>query len=219
MEVAIDIETENLGSDVMNDNKRLLSIQIGTSKGQELYWADSKQEGESLSFVPKRIDSLIVKGCIFVGYNIKGFDLVFLNKFLDVEIPEKNIFELIETNGVNKIKAKKGKRYCSLEEACSEYGVDVKHKKLMDKRAELFINNREIMDQAKVAAKKLVKEKGWSTEFSYDYALKKIAGGNAIFDAYNEFIQMNGSKKTLFYEYAIGDIISEYNLFQALRGG
>jgi hypothetical protein len=41
MYFVIDIETENTGSDIMKDNKRILSIQIGDDTKQELYYADS----------------------------------------------------------------------------------------------------------------------------------------------------------------------------------
>ena len=34
----------------------------------------------------------------------------------------------------------------------------------------------------------------------------------AIYEAYNEFVIKNGSKDTLFYEYAIGDVICEFQL-------
>jgi hypothetical protein len=51
-------------------------------------------------------------------------------------------------------------------------------------------------------------------DFSYNYVLDKIAGGNAIYDAYLEFVECGGQKDTLFYEYAIGDAISEYQLLK-----
>jgi len=37
-----------------------------------------------------------------------------------------------------------------------------------------------------------------------------------IYDAYLEFVKSGGQKNTLFYEYAIGDVISEYQLLKAL---
>lgn len=70
--------------------------------------------------------------------------------------------------------------------------------------------------QAFAKGKELEKKKNWSSDFSYNYALDKVAGGNAIYDAYLEFVESGGQKNTLFYEYAIGDIISEYQLFKAL---
>lgn len=42
---------------------------------------------------------------------------------------------------------------------------------------------------------------------------RKVGGyPQAIMHAYNEFVQLGGDKATLFYEYAIGDVISEYQL-------
>jgi len=53
-------------------------------------------------------------------------------------------------------------------------------------------------------------------DFAFNYVLDKIAGGRAIFDAYLEFVKSEGQKNTLFYEYAIGDVISEYQLLKKL---
>jgi hypothetical protein len=69
---------------------------------------------------------------------------------------------------------------------------------------------------ATVKAKELVEKRGWGFEFSHNYVLDKIAGGNAIYEAYQEFVKNDGQKDSLFYEYAIGDIIIEYRLFKAL---
>lgn len=40
----IDIETENTGTDIMTDNKRIISVQIGDDVNQDLYWADSPKK-------------------------------------------------------------------------------------------------------------------------------------------------------------------------------
>ena len=69
----IDIETENTGTDIMEDNKRLLSVQIGDDTIQNLYWADSKYPQWTLESAKKEIASLLAQGVIFSGYNIKGF--------------------------------------------------------------------------------------------------------------------------------------------------
>jgi hypothetical protein len=69
---------------------------------------------------------------------------------------------------------------------------------------------------ALIKAKELEKTKGWSLNWAYEHVLDKIAVGNAIYEAYLEFVECGGEKNTIFYEYAIGDVISEYQLLKAL---
>jgi len=57
----------------------------------------------------------------------------------------------------------------------------------MNEKAEKYKARQDIKDQAKAKAMEYVNERGWSFDFSYDIVLHKIAGGNAIFDAYQEF--------------------------------
>lgn len=104
-----------------------------------------------------------------------------------------------------------------LEGVCRECGIEVNHKHKMKEKAEKYKTRKAIRDQAYVAAKDLVKNKGWSFDFSYKYALNKIAGGNAIFDAYQDFVNSGGQKDTLFYEYAIGDVICESRLLKIVK--
>jgi len=213
MYLVIDIETENTGSDIMKDNKRIISVQIGDAIKQELYYDDSKDPQCSLVSAKKRIKSLLSQGCIFAGYNIKNFDIPILNQFLGVEIPESNMFDLSRTPRVTELNRNK---IFSLEDVCRECGIEVTHKRKMNEKAEKYKARQDIKDQAKAKAKEYVNKRGWSLDFSYYYVLNKIAGGNAIFDAYQEFVKSGGQKDTLFYEYAIGDVICEHRLLEAV---
>jgi hypothetical protein len=212
--LGLDVETKNLGSDVMKDNEQLLSLQIGDDKGQRLYWADSPDSGLTLKAGKKEIMSLLSEDTIFVGYNIENFDNLMLNDFLGIQIPQKNLIDLCFHPKVVKIKGSKKMR---LEEVCNLCGIDAGHKNKMNKHSLKFYSNKEIITQAEIAAKKLVNAKGWSPDFCRKISIEKLAGGHAIFDAYQEFVKSGGRQDTLFYEYAIGDIISEYKLFELTR--
>lgn len=213
MHLIIDIETENTGTDIMEDNKRILSVQIGDDARQSLYWADSKDLKWTLEAAKKKVASLLSQGVIFAGYNIKGFDIRFLKQFLDIEIPESNILDLYQSP---KIAQFTGKSKARLEEVYATCGVKVAHKQKMNEKAERYKSIETHKNKALAKAKELVEKTGWSQDFSYIYALDKIAGGNAIYDAYLEFVNSGGQKNTLFYEYAIGDVISEYQLLKKL---
>jgi hypothetical protein len=210
---ALDIETENTGSDIMADNKRILSVQIGDDTKQDLWWADSKDPKWNLESAKKQIESLLAQGVVFVGYNLKGFDVSILKRFLGVEIPESNILDLCECP---KIPELTGKNRSRLEEACLACGIEVAHKQRMNERAKKFKAMDVHKKHAKAKAIELVEKKGWGYDFSYNYVLDKIAGGNAIYEAYQEFVENDGQKNSLFYEYAMGDIITEYRLFKKL---
>ncbi len=216
MYLIIDIETETTGSDIMEDNKRIISVQIGNATKQDLYWADSTAPQWTLANAKKEIASLLSQECIFAGYNIKGFDIPLLKRFLKVEIPESNMLDLCQTPRVTQLAKNKNRRNLRLEEVCMEYGIEVTHKQKMNEKAEKYKARQDIKEQAKAKAEILVKNKGWSSEFALKYVLDKIAGGHAIFDAYLEFVESGGQKNTLFYEYAIGDVISEYQLLKKL---
>ena len=211
----IDIETENTGTDVMEDNKRIISVQIGDDTKQNLYWADSKDPQWNLESAKKEIESLLSQGVIFAGHNIRGFDVRFLKQFLGVEIPESNILDPCQCQS-QKLTQLTGKNKPRLEEACAACGVKVTHKQRMNEKANKYKSIEAFKKQALTKAKELVRNKGWSLNFSYDLVLDKIAVGNAIYDAYLEFVKSGGQENTLFYEYAIGDIISEYQLLKAL---
>jgi len=128
MHLIIDIETENTGADIMEDNKRIISVQIGNATEQDLYWADSTNLQLALASVKKEIASLLSEDCIFAGYNIKGFDLPLLKRFLKVEIPESNILELSQTPKITQLAKSRNRRNLRLEEVCMEYGIEVTHK-------------------------------------------------------------------------------------------
>lgn len=209
----IDVETENTGTDIMEDNKRILSVQIGDDTKQSLYWADSKDPKWTLESAKKEIASLLSQGVIFAGYNIKGFDVRFLKQFLDIEIPESNILDLCQSPKITQFT---GKNKARLEEACAACGVKVTHKQRMNEKAKKYKSIEAHKNKALAKAKELVRNRGWSLDFSYNYVLDKIAGGNAIYDAYLEFVECGGQKDTLFYEYAIGDVISEHQLLKKL---
>jgi hypothetical protein len=211
----IDIETENIGTDIMTDNKRIISVQIGDDVKQDLYWADSPKTQWDLESAKKEIISLLNQGIIFAGYNIIGFDLRFLKEFMDVEIPDSNLLDLCMRHKPQ-LSRLTGRNKPRLEEACLACGIAVNHKQSMNELAVKYKTNEAFKKQASIKAKELVKNLGWSPEFSYKYALDKVAGGNAIYDAYLEFVRSGGQKDTLFYEYAIGDVISEYQLLKKL---
>jgi len=215
MYLIIDIETENTGTDVMEDNKRIISVQIGDDNKQDLFWADSKDPQWNLESAKKKIDSLLLQRVIFAGHNIRGFDVRFLKEFLGVEIPESNIHDPCECQS-QKMTRLTGKNHPKLEEACAAFGIKVTHKRRMNEKAIKYKSNEAFKKQALTKAKELVKEKGGSLNWAYDRVLDKIAVGNAIYDAYLEFVESGGQKNTLFYEYAIGDVISEYQLLKAL---
>ena len=196
----------------MKDNKRILSVQIGDDIRQDLYWADSKDPKCTLEAAKKRIASLLSQGTIFAGYNVK-FDVRFLEQFLGIGIPESNILDLSQSPKITQFT---GKTKARLEEACVACGVEVTHKQRMNDRAQKYKSVQAHKDKAMSKAKELVEGKGWSQDFSYNYALNKMAVGNAIYDAYLEFVKSGGQKNTLFYEYAIGDVISEYGLLKKL---
>ena len=213
----IDIETENTGTDIMADNKRIISVQIGDDAKQNLWWADSKNPQWNLESVKGEVDSLLSQGVIFAGHNVKGFDIRFLKEFLGVEIPESNIHDPCECQR-EKMTQLTGRNYPTLEEACTVFGIKVAHKQRMNEKTQLYKNRPEFQEKAKEAAKKILKAKpNWTLNYAYDRALNKIAGGNAIYDSYLDFVKSGGLKNTLFYEYAIGDVISEYQLLKKLE--
>ena len=166
----IDIETENTGTDIMEDNKRILSVQIGDDTIQNLYWADSKDPQWTLESAKKEIASLLSQGVIFSGYNIKGFDVRFLKQFLGVEIPEASILDLCQSPKITQFT---GKNKARLEEACAACGVKVTHKQRMNEKAKKYKSMKAHKDKALAKANELVENRGWSQDFSYNYALDK----------------------------------------------
>ena len=210
---AIDIETENTGSDVKKDNKRILSIQLFDGRSEEIYYADSLDQ--SLEDGKNRIRSLQNSGYIFVGYNIMRFDIPVLKQFLNLEIPISNFIDISDMNKVNEIKRKIGK--WNLEAVCKEAGVPCTHKKLFEPIIERLKLHPKIIEQAKIDGLKLANRNNTSVQFSREKALNSICFGSAILQAYKEFVDSKGSHDSIFYQYAIGDVLSEFELFQKLQ--
>ena len=211
----IDIETENTGFDILKDNKRIISVQIGDATKQDLYWADSKDPQWTLTNAKKEIASLLSQRYIFAGYNIKRFDIPLLAQFLGIEIPDSNMLDLSQDRRI--IELCKRNHSWTMDSVCMNYGLGTQpHKQKMNKRAEKYGSRQDVIEKTKVIAALNMKNKGGTFQYAYDEALRKIAGGMAIYDAYLEFVESGGQKGTFFYEYAIGDVISEYNLLKAL---
>jgi hypothetical protein len=213
--VVMDIETENTGFDIMNDNKRIISIQLGNVEGQELYYADAPRFETSLDQAVIRLNQLIDEGKVLAGYNIEGFDIPLLQRFLDVNIPRANRLDIGTIGGLYTKRRAAGKS-TSLEAICIDLGIDVGHKQLMNSRAEQLKMRPEIRAKAEAGALYFSSSKFWSLDFSRRCALDKVAGGYAILEAYLEFVRSSGSKDTLFYRYAVGDVISESQLLRHL---
>lgn len=217
MSIAIDIETENTGADIMEDNRRIISVQIGDATKQELYYCDSEDSRYTLTSVDARIRALISQGYTFVGYNVKDFDIPLLRKFLGVEIPVSNVLELSNMGKVIELKNSFRRKKINLETVCEYFKISVDHKHRMNKKSEEYKVKPDIQAHADNGAILLVDKRGWSIDFSRNYALNKIAIGHAIYDSYKEFVAKGGRKDTLFYEYAIGDIVCEFQLLEVLR--
>ena len=212
----IDIKTENTGADFMADNRRIISIQIGDSARQDLYYADASVGDRSLFQGVIRIRMLIAQGCVLAGYGLKGFEVPLLRRFLAVTIPEANTLDLRDMDGVKRLQQKTGRALLELEEVCSEYGIPADHRRLMDEKAEPLKKRQEILAQANEAAKQLV-AKGWNSDSSLKYALDTIVTGHAVLESYEEFVQKGGAGDTLFHKYAVGDVVCEHRLLQALQ--
>jgi len=196
MYLIIDVETENTGSDVMKDNKRIISVQIGDDAKQELYYADSKDSQYTLAGAKRQITSLLSRGHILAGYNLKLFDIPVLKQFLGVEIPESNMFDLFQTPRVTELWM--NGRSVRLEDVCKECGIEVVHKRRMNEKAEKYKDRQDIKDLAYAKAKSDVENLGGDFDYSFRRALDKIAVGNAIYDSYQEFVRSGGQKTLSF---------------------
>ena len=163
-----------------------------------------------------RIRMLIAQGCVLAGYGLKGFEVPLLRRFLAVTIPEANTLDLRDMDGVKRLQQKTGRALLELEEVCSEYGIPADHRRLMDEKAEPLKKRQEILAQANEAAKQLV-AKGWNSDSSLKYALDTIVTGHAVLESYEEFVQKGGAGDTLFHKYAVGDVVCEHRLLQALQ--
>jgi len=213
--VTLDIETENTGYDIMNDNKRIISVQILNENEPKIYYDGS--ESSSLDQAKKDLQTWIENEKSFLGFNLKGFDIPLIKKFLDIEIPSPQIIEISEMKKMNDIRQKLGKNRPRLVEICDLLGIDCSHKTLMDQQALDFKKLPEVVQKAEEGAKKWTTELGWGYDFSQRLALDRIAGGMAIFEAFNEFVRTNGDENSLFYKYAMGDVFTENSLYCKLE--
>jgi len=211
--VTLDIETENTGYDIMNDNKRIISIQILDDDAKIFY---DRSITNNLEIAKKELKSYIDSGTKFLGYNIKNFDVPFLDKFLRVIIPKEQILEISDMDAMEKIRKELNKKRVRLEEACENLGIEVLHKKEMEALSKKFIRFQNVIEKAKEGARKWHEELGWGYDFSYNLALNRIVGGMAILESYNDFVQSQGSRNTIFYRYAIGDVRIENELYHRL---
>jgi len=138
-----------------------------------------------------------------------------LKQFLDIEIPNSNWLDICQTPEMAKFH--QTNKDWTLECACGEWLVDATHKQKMNAKAEKYKTRQDIIEKAKIGAVAINKTMTWLTPSeAYSKALKKLAGGIAVYDSYLEFVESGGQKNTIFYEYAIGDVISEYQLLKAL---
>lgn len=213
--VVLDIETENTGSDVKKDNKRILSVQLLDDSGCRIYCDGA--ESNNMETAKKDLRLLIEQGKCFVGYNVKGFDILLVKEFLGIDIPPSQIIEIGEMEQMNYVRRKVGRNKPSLEESCKCLGIACEHKGMLSDRASRFRKDPVIIERAKVGASQLAKEKGWSPDFSFDYALKKITIGMAILEAYNEYVGSGYDQNSHFYRYAVGDVFVERELYEKLR--
>lgn len=213
--VTLDIETENTGYDIMKHNKRILSVQMFDGLEGLMFYDGSSEN--SIDAARSNIKSQIDQGCKFVGFNIRNFDVFFIKEFLGIEIPGEQILEISEMPQMEKIREKLGKKKPRLVDVCNHLGIECSHKNMMDELSLKFKNQPDVVTMAKEGSEKWVRELGWSSSFSYNLALDRIAGGMAIFESFKEFVESKGNQNSFFYKYAIGDVISEYQLYLKIK--
>jgi len=204
-----------MGADIDLDNKRIISVQIGDATNVELYYADSKHIEHGLPSARDRIAEMLSKGHVFTGYNIERFDIPNLAKFLEIQVPPSNFIDLSQTDIIKSLK--RTQALYKLEDVCQRLNIPVKHKHRMNEKAETYKTRQDILALADKEAPRIAAKRGGTVEFARKEAIGKIALGTAIFDSYKEFVGKEGSKDTLFYEYAIGDIVCEYRLFEVVK--
>jgi hypothetical protein len=210
---AFDIETENTGFDIHLDNKRIISVQIGNASNVEVYYADSKDPALSLLSAKRRLTEMLSNGYVLTGYGVEDFDNENLKKFLDFQIPPSNLLDLSQTDFIKSLKH--SHRLYRLEDICSHLNISVRHKDRMITKAESYKTRFSAL--ADIEAIKIAAKKGGTVEYAKAEAMRKVTIGNAIYDSYKEFLIKDGSKDTLFYEYAVGDVICEYLLFEIVK--
>ena len=209
--VVIDVETRNEGFDVKKDNKELLSCQIGNVQKQELFYKSSGSN--NFDKLKESIEKMLENNVIFIGYYIE-FDLENLRKFLDITIPENNVIDIMNMEEFQFLKRLRNTNYIKLEDACKHLGIDICHKEHMNKLAEnLKLRNPNWVEDAK----NYIKSNGFlATEDEIARKVNKKAFGTAISKSFDEFSRFD-DKNSLFYKYAVGDVVCEFKLFEKLK--
>lgn len=213
----IDIETENTGYDIMKHNKRIISVQMFDGQEGSIFYDGSGKN--TIDAAKSTINSQIDDDFKFVGFNIRNFDVPLIKDFLGIEIPSAQILEIGEMPQMNKIRENLGKTRPRLVDICEHLGIECSHKNIMDDLSRKLQGRPDVVSLAKEGAENFVKERGWSQNFSQNYALEKVAVGMAILESFNEFVRNGGDANSLFYKYAMGDVFSEHRLFEMLSKG
>jgi len=199
----------------MEDNKRIISIQLLDEKTTKIYYDGS--ENNNLTVAKQDLLSMIENNKNFLGFNIRGFDTKFIKKFLGIEIPGSQIIEISEMAAMDKIRGRLNKKRPRLLEVCNLLQIDCSHKMLMNERSSKFKILPDVIEKAKEGASKWRDVKGWGYDFSYNLALDIIGGGMAILEAFNEFVEAKGDPNSLFYQYAMGDVFTEKEVYLKLK--
>ena len=213
--VTLDIETENTGYDIMEDNKRIISIQLMEGTKTKIFYDGAKTD--SIEAGENKLHSLIESGKNFVGFNIRNFDVRFIKKFLGIEISASQIIEISEMPKMNNIRKHLRNDWPRLVDCCEFMDVECSHKGLMDEQSNRLKKRPDVIKKAKEGAVALQERRGWSFNYAYNRALDKISGGTAILEAFNEFVGSKGDPNTIFYQYAMGDVFSENALYLKMK--
>jgi len=213
--VTLDIETENTGYDIMEDNKRIISIQLMEGTETKIFYDGSKTD--SIEAGENKLHSLIESGKNFVGFNIRNFDVRLIKKFLGIRIPASQIIEISEMPKMNNIRKHLRNDWPRLVDCCEFMDVECSHKGLMDEQSNRLKKRPDVIKKAKEGAVALQERRGLSFNSAYNRALDKISGGTAILEAFNEFVGSKGDPNTIFYRYAMGDVFSENALYLKMK--
>ena len=213
--VTLDIETENTGYDIMEDNKRIISIQLMEGTKTKIFYDGSKTD--RIEAGENKLHSLIESGKNFVGFNIRNFDVRLIKKFLGIEIPASQIIEISEMPKMNNIRKHLRNDWPRLVDCCEFMDVECSHKGLIDEQSNRLKKRPDVIKKAKEGAVALQERRGWSFNYAYNQALDKISGGTAILEAFNEFVGSKGDPNTIFYRYAMGDVFSENALYLKMK--
>ncbi len=213
--VIIDVITENTGPDVL-DIRRIISVQMGDSSKQDVFHAEANDGAHSLFGVALQVNALVARGSVFAGYDIKQFELPLLKRFLGLTIPGYRVVDLKDLKGVVALQSKATGPILRLDDVCREYKVSLEYKLAIEQKAEAIKKNAETVAKADAAAQHLAASKGWTPEFARQYALDSISSGQAVLESYNEFVEKKGSRDTIFYRYAAGQVTCEHSLLVAL---